>query len=230
MLQVFIGFDKKEIAAYQVCAYSIIRNSSVPVSIAPLNIQYFPWFSNNDYKASTDFAFTRFLVPWLSEYKGWSLFIDGDMLVRGDIKELFDHADDKYAVQCVQHDYTPKMGKKFLNAEQTDYDRKNWSSVMLFNNAKCQNLTPGYVNTTHGLELHQMEWCKGTEIGSIPSTWNVLVGEEGPSSRFTDPQLVHFTRGGPYFKQFSFTPYADEWNQYHAEANSVLDTRIVEAV
>jgi len=29
-LQVFIGWDKAEIAAYQVCSYSIIKNSSVP--------------------------------------------------------------------------------------------------------------------------------------------------------------------------------------------------------
>ena len=228
MLQVFIGFDKKEIAAYQVCAYSIIRNSSVPVSITPLNIQHFPWFSNTDYKASTDFAFTRFLVPWLSEYKGWSLFLDGDMLVKGDINDLFECKDDRFAVQCVQHDYSPVMGKKFLNAEQTDYSRKNWSSVMLFNNAKCEVLTPGYVNTTGGLDLHQMAWAKGTEVGSLPKSWNHLVGEE--YGQFTDPELIRWTRGGPYFEAFEHEPYAQVWHQYHAEANSVLDTKIVEAV
>jgi hypothetical protein len=224
MLRVFIGFDKAEIAAYQVCSYSIIKNSSQPVSITPLNIRHFPWFTNNDYKASTDFAFTRFLVPYLCGFEGQAVFMDCDMLVRGDIAELFSHHSDKKAVSVVQHDYSPKLGNKFLGAQQTQYSRKNWSSVMLFNNEKCHELTPEYVNETPGLKLHQFEWCKGLEIGSLPPTWNHLVGEE---MDFTDPDIVHFTRGGPYFKEYERCPYADEWFEYYREANSVLDQKVV---
>jgi len=110
MYNVFIGYDAREIAAYQVCSYSIQRNSSKPVSITPINIRHLPWFTNTDYKASTDFAFTRFLVPYLSDYKGWSLFIDSDMLIRSDISKLFELADDRYAVMCVKHNYAPKAG------------------------------------------------------------------------------------------------------------------------
>jgi len=227
MLRIFIGFDKAEVAAYQVCSYSIINNSSVPVSITPLNIRHFPWFTNNDYKASTEFAFTRFLVPWLSGFAGWSLFMDGDMLVRSDISKLFDMKDDKYAVQCVQHNYTPQPGPKFLGTEQTEYSRKNWSSVMLFNNEKCTGLSEEYVNSAPGLALHQFEWCKGTEIGSLPKSWNYLIDEECGPVDFSDPELVHFTRGGPYFEEFSCCPYSEEWFRYYNESCSVLDRRLV---
>lgn len=226
MIKVFIGFDKSEIAAFQVCSYSIIKNSSQPVAIIPLNIDYFPWFSNNDYKASTDFAFTRFLVPYLSGFSGHSIFLDGDMLVRGDISKLWAMRDDKYAVSVVQHDYTPKGGRKFLGAKQTTYSRKNWSSVMLFNNDRCSRLTDEYVGNVTGLDLHQFEWCEGREIGSLPKSWNSLV-DEGSSTSFTDPDLVHFTRGGPYFTQFENCDFAEEWWEYFREANSVLDRRVL---
>jgi lipopolysaccharide biosynthesis glycosyltransferase len=226
MLRVFIGFDRHEIAAYQVCSYSIIKNSSQPVSITPLRIEHFPWFSNAHPLQSTDFAFTRFLVPHLCDFEGWALFMDADMLVRGDIAELFELCDDKYAVRVVQHDYSPKLGHKFLGAQQTDYSRKNWSSVMLFNNSKCRQLTSSFVNSADGLALHQFEWCKGTEIGGLPKTWNHLVGEN-EDGQFQDPDIVHFTRGGPYFEEFQFCDYSDAWFKYLKEANSVLDRRVV---
>ena len=223
MLNIFIGYDRREIAAYQVCSYSIIKNSSVPVSITPINVRHIKDFRNNDYKASTEFAFTRFLVPWLSEYKGHSLFMDCDMLVRGDIKELFDCADGESDVQVVQHTYIPDEQEKFLGAEQTIYERKNWSSVMLFNNEKCQRLSKHHVNRMGGLYLHQFGWAD--KVGELPKTWNYLVGEV--AEKFSDPQIVHFTRGGPYFEDYKDCEYADEWWQYWKEANSVLDTKIL---
>lgn len=225
MLRIFIGWDKAEIAAYQVCAYSIIKNSTVPVSITPLNIRHLHWFTNNDYLSSTEFAFSRFLVPYLSDYEGWSLFMDCDMLVRSDIQNLFNAKEDKRTVQVVQHHYKPVLGNKFLGQEQTDYKRKNWSSVMLFNNERCKKLTPEFVNESKGLDLHQFNWCEGTDIGVLPRSWNYLVGEE--VEKQPDADLVHFTRGGPYFKEYENCEYAKEWFEHWQEANSVLDRRVI---
>lgn len=219
-MRVFIGYDSREIAAYQICAYSIIRNASQPISITPLNIRQIDAFTNTDYKASTQFAFTRFLVPYLSEYKGWSLFVDCDMLIRSDIVDLFELADDS-DVMCVKHDYTPKTKSKFLGAEQTKYKCKNWSSVMLFNNEKCKRLTKNYVNTSSGLHLHQFDWT--SKVGELPRSWNHLVGEDSPS----ETDLVHFTLGGPYFEEYQDCEYADEWWKYFNEANSVLDVKVL---
>jgi len=158
---------------------------------------------------STEFSFSRFLVPSLSNYEGWSLFMDCDMMVTSDIVELFQEANEKYAVHVVKHDYTPKTETKFLGQPQSVYERKNWSAVMLFNNSRCRQLTPQYVNTASGLQLHRFHWLHDSEIGSLPGKWNFLVGEyEKPKSV---PANIHWTIGGPWFPEYVKTDYADLW-------------------
>jgi lipopolysaccharide biosynthesis glycosyltransferase len=158
---------------------------------------------------STDFSFSRFLTPFLSEFADWSVFMDCDMLVLDDIAKLFALRDDRYAVMVVKHDHVPREQKKFLDQPQTPYQKKNWSSVMLFNNARCRALTPQYVNTASGLELHQFKWLADDGlIGEIPSRWNHLVGYDAPRP---DASLVHYTLGGPYFDEYRDCEYAGEW-------------------
>lgn len=227
MIRVFVGYDKAETAAYQVCCYSIIKNCSVPVSITPLKIGHFPYFTNAHPLQSTEFAFTRFLVPSLCDFKGHALFMDADMLVRGDLADLFNLADPEKAVQVVKHNYQPKDEVKFLNQAQTKYSRKNWSSVILFNNEKCEVLKESYVNNANGLYLHQFQWLENDEIGSLPKSWNYLVGEDH-DGQHTNPDIVHFTRGGPYFEDYRDCAFAGEWRQYFKESISVLDTKQVE--
>ena len=147
------------------------------------------------------------------------------MLVRSDISKLFDFADDRYAVMCVQHKYTPKDGNKFLNQQQTKYQMKNWSSVMLFNNEACKKLSREYVNTAPGLDLHKFKWCEEYEVGELPKSWNHLVGEY---EKFTDADLVHFTLGGPYYDKTADCEYNKQWWTYWREANSVLDVKVLE--
>jgi lipopolysaccharide biosynthesis glycosyltransferase len=227
MLRVFIGFDHKEIVAYQVCAYSIIKNSSTPVAIIPLNIRHMlDWFDNNDYRASTEFAFTRFLVPHLCGFdENPAVFMDCDMLVRSDINKVLNFHDRENAVSVVKHDYKPKKDDKFLGQVQSLYDRKNWSSVMVFQPNLCKALDTGYVNSAVGRSLHQFKWTD--KIGMLPRSWNYLVGEE--VERQADPDIVHFTLGGPYFAEYENCEFADEWKEYWQEANSVLDRRVIGA-
>jgi hypothetical protein len=158
---------------------------------------------------STDFSFSRFLTPYLSGYAGWSVFMDCDMLMMNDIAKLHALRDDQYAVMVVKHNHIPKEETKFLGEPQSKYQKKNWSSVMLFNNEKCRALSPDYVNRASGLELHQFKWLESDElIGELPSCWNHLVGYD---QRRTDVALVHYTLGGPYFDAFQDCEYAREW-------------------
>lgn len=211
MIRVFIGFDAREVVAYSVLSHSILTRASMPVAIAPLMLSQLgaAFKRERNPLQSTDFAFSRFLVPYLSGYEGWSLFMDCDMLMRRDVAQLWALRDDQYAVQVVKHDHVPRETTKFLGQPQTAYPKKNWSSVMLFNNAKCRALTPELVSTATGLHLHRFEWL-GSEalIGALPPQWNHLVGYD-PS----DPQaaLAHFTLGGPYFSAFEQCEFADEW-------------------
>ena len=217
MFQVFIGYDPREAVAYHTLAHSILRRASIPVAIAPvMQSQLKGLYSRKRGPTeSTEFSLTRFLVPALSQYRGWSLFMDCDMLCRADIAELAafaERASDKAVLLC-KHDYTPHPSRKFLNQIQTVYPRKNWSSVMLFNNARCKALTPDYVNTASGLELHQFKWLEGDQrIGELPSRWNHLVGYDAPRP---DAALVHYTLGGPYFKEYRDCEYANEWWHEH---------------
>ena len=210
-IDVFVGYDTKEIVAYHALCQSIINKSAVPVRFTPICLRNISGIFKRQRSAlqSTEFSFSRFLVPYLSNYRGWSLFLDCDMLARSDIGELFDLRDERYSVMVCKHDYVPKDSIKFLGNVQTRYEKKNWSSVMLFNNYRCKNLTTDYVNTATGLELHQFKWLESeSEIGALPLEWNWLVGEY---PFHEDAKLVHFTRGGPYFDDYKGCDYANEW-------------------
>lgn len=211
MIKVFIGYDPRETVAFNVLAHSIHEFASEPVSITPVRLSALGKIYRRDRYAlqSTDFSFSRFLTPYLCDYEGFAIFMDCDMLFRDDIAKLWALRDSAHAVQVVKHHHVPKESVKFLNAPQTRYDCKNWSSVMLFNNVRCRALTPDYVNTASGLELHQFKWLSSLDdIGELPHEWNHLVGYDE-----YDPQAknVHFTIGGPYFNEFRDCEYAREW-------------------
>jgi hypothetical protein len=213
VIRVFIGFDPREASAFSVLAHSIHVRASVPVSVTPLMLSQLAAIFSRERNSlqSTDFAFTRFLTPYLSGYEGWSLFTDCDMLVLDDVAKLWALRDERYAVMVVKHDHRPRESVKFLGQPQTAYPKKNWSSVMLFNNARCRVLTPEYVNTATGLELHQFKWLPDEAlIGALPGRWNHLVGYDPPSR---DVSLVHYTLGGPYFEEYRNCEYAEEWRR-----------------
>jgi hypothetical protein len=211
LIRVFIGYDPKEEVAFHVLQRSIHERASQPVSITPISLSQLNGIFRRERNPlqSTEFSFSRFLTPWLCGFDGWALFVDCDMLMRGDIAELWKLRDPKYAVQVVKHDYVPKEETKFLGAVQTKYEKKNWSSVMLFNCSQCTALTPDYVNTATGLELHQFKWLGDDgRIGEIPPTWNHLVDEYEPNP---NAKLVHYTLGGPYFDEYRGCEFAGEW-------------------
>lgn len=211
MIRVFIGFDPREAVAFNVLSHSIQARASRPVFIAPLALaQLHGVFQRERHPLqSTDFSFSRFLVPYLSDYVGWSIFMDCDMLMLDDISKLYDLRDARYAVMVVKHRHVPREQTKFLNEPQSNYAKKNWSSVMLFNNARCHALTPAYVRTASGLELHQFQWLPDERsIGELPSEWNHLVGCDQPRRAMS---LVHYTLGGPYFDEYRDCEYAEEW-------------------
>lgn len=217
--QVFIGYDSKEPVAYHVLSHSILTRASAPVSITPVALTQLRglYTRARGPLESTEFSLSRFLVPALAGYRGVAVFMDCDMLCLTDILELRSlvSAQSDKAVLVCQHDYTPKTTIKFRGQTQTAYPRKNWSSLMVFNlqHKRCGDLTPEYVNTASGLDLHQFTWLKDQHIGSLPLEWNYLVGE--PSQAQGPPKIVHFTNGGPWFGRYWECEYADLWRQEH---------------
>ena len=216
-MKIFIGYDPREDIAYQVCKHSIISRQPNAI-VRPLvqkELRDAGWYSRPvDKLASTEFTFTRFLVPELCDFKGWALFIDCDMILQTDIKELFSLADDKYAVMCVHHDYSPKQDTKMDGCKQTVYPRKNWSSVMLFNCAHPSNkkLNQKLINDPEitGAYLHRFSWLNDDEIGELSPEWNWLVSwYQEPNDGI--PKLLHYTEGGPWFENYRECDYHREW-------------------
>ena len=233
-LTVCIGWDPHEAIAYNVLAHSIQRRASRPVKIIPLRLNQLSdiFTRTRSPDQSTDFTYTRFLTPYLAG-GGMSLFMDCDMLCLCDIYELVDYKleawEENSDVRVVKHDYTPNPSNKFLNQPQTIYPCKNWSSVMLFNGWRqpVKNLNPAYINTASAMDLHQFKWAQS--VGELPPEYNHLVGEYQPNSR---AKIVHYTRGGPWFKGFENCEYAKEWfdefqDMCHCETYDLFRKKIV---
>lgn len=218
LIKIFIGYDPNEEVAYHVLSASIMRRASKPVSIIPISLSSIKSIFNRERNPlqSTEFSFSRFLAPYLANYEGWSIFMDCDMLVVDDIAKLWELRDDKYALMCVHHNHVPDEDSKFLNQTQTKYERKNWSSVMLMNNAKCKALTPIYVETATGLDLHRFRWIEDDLIGEIPHRWNHLVDYD-PKLPINEISNLHYTEGGPYFEDYKNCGYSDVWIQEYFE-------------
>ncbi len=210
-VRVFCGYDKREASAFHVCVQSLIESSSIPLEIHPLalnNMERF--YAERHTDGSNAFIYSRFLVPYLCGFAGYAIFLDGDMLVRTDIAELWARRRPDRGVQVVQHDYKTNHPIKYLGNRNDDYPRKNWSSVILWNCAYYPNrkLTPEFVAKQPGSYLHRFEWLTDEQIDPLPIEWNWLVDEHGHNP---DAKVLHWTAGIPAFEAHGDAPMAHEW-------------------
>jgi lipopolysaccharide biosynthesis glycosyltransferase len=212
MIPIFIGYDPREAVAYHVCSNSIVRQVSQPVSLNPLALRNLGFYVEKHTDGSNHFIYSRFLVPHLMEHRGWAIFMDGDMLLRDDITRLWELRDPSKAVMVVKHDYQTRMTEKYLGSKNENYPRKNWSSVVLWNCEHPANraLTPEFVQSATGAQLHRFTWLDDELIGELPKVWNWLPDEFGANP---EAKLLHFTLGTPCFHEFATTPMADEWHR-----------------
>ena len=212
----FIGYDSKEDIAYRVCKQSLLNNSTIPITVMSLKLYELVskkiYYRSIDPLASTEFTYSRFLVPSLMNFKGWAIFCDCDFVFLNDVAKLFENLSEDKAVYCVQHDYTPNEKHKMDGQKQTIYPRKNWSSFIVYNCSHPSNrkLNIDLVNSETGSFLHQFKWLKDSEIGSLDERWNWL---EGWTSKHNNqkPYAVHYTRGGPWFSEWQDVEFAEEW-------------------
>lgn len=212
MIPVFIGYDPREAIAYHVCANSIVRHSTQPVSLTPLALNNLSGYQEQHTDGSNHFIYSRFLVPHLTNYRGWAIFMDGDMILRTDINELWELRDNDKAVMVVKHDYKTRMPVKYLGAKNENYPRKNWSSVILWNCGHEENrrVTPRFVQNSTGAQLHRFTWLDDELVGELPIEWNWLPDEFGENE---NAKLLHYTLGTPSFHEFATTPMGNEWHR-----------------
>lgn len=168
---------------------------------------------------SNDFIYSRFLTPYLAEFKGWAIFADGDMIFQSDINELWNLRDPLKAVQVVKHDYKTKQSTKYLGNKNENYPRKNWSSLVLWNCAHPANrvLTPQFIQSNSGSFLHRFSWLDDDLIGSLPPEWNWLAIEYPDNEK---AKLIHYTLGTPCFSAYQNTSMAMLWQKVYKRALS----------
>jgi lipopolysaccharide biosynthesis glycosyltransferase len=228
MLRWFIGYDPVETGAYHVMANSLMRHSSMPISITPVSLSNLKGIVTRDKHPlqSNEFAFSRFLVPWMCNYEGWAVFTDCDMIVKDDPAKLWALRDEKFAVKVVKHNHVPPEEEKYLGNTQTKYQRKNWSSVILWNCAHPANRTldPDFINSADGLYLHQFRFLEDQEIGSLPKSWNHLVGYDQYNQ---DAKLIHYTTGGPWLKEYENCDYHQDWHKEEGLSKVILQKKDV---
>lgn len=225
-MRVFIGADRREEAAGLVAAHSLREVTGGQLSAEFLDVnalrqrglltrirdergaQDYDLVSNHTY--STRFNISRFLVPILCQ-GGPALFVDCDVVFLRDPREMLPAEGSLFpAVSVVQHDHLPTRRVKMMEQAQHRYERKNWSSVMLFNCSHPSNrrLSVWDVNNRHRDELHGFYWLHDSEIGELRRSWNWLVNEQ-PKPVY--PGIAHFTNGGPFNEGWPGAPHDDIW-------------------
>lgn len=216
--RIVVGFDQREAVAYHTFCQSVIEKATIPVQFIPLAENTLTCYKESHTDGSNRFIYSRFLTPYLNEFKGWAIFADGDMICQADIKELWGLRDKSKAVLVVQHDYQTKAAIKYLGNKNENYPRKNWSSLILWNcgHPAHRILTPGFIQKQTGAFLHRFSWLQDTQIGTLPKEWNWLAieYEENRSAK-----LIHYTLGTPCFRDYKDTAMSDIWHATYKRVN-----------
>ena len=222
MIRLIVGFDQREAVAYHVFCQTVLEKASCPVSFIPLAINTLSSYHESKSDGSNRFTYSRFLTPYLCEFEGWAIYMDGDMVCRADIAELLALRDETKPVMVVQHNYQTRFGTKYLGNKNENYPRKNWSSVILWNCQHPENriLTPEFIQNQTGAYLHRFSWLKDHDIGVLPPEWNWLTTEYPDNS---SAKILHYTLGTPCFRDYSNAPMATDWHAAHARAQEGVE-------
>ncbi len=223
MIKLMVGFDQRESVAFHTFVQSVIDVTTVPLSITPLVLKALPNYLETHIDGSNSFIYSRFLTPHMSDFSGWAIFADGDMICREDLKKLWDLRNDRYAVMVVKHDYQTKAHLKYLGNKNENYPKKNWSSVILWNCGHPKNrvLSPEFVMSKDGRFLHRFSWLEEGDIGDLPREWNWLTTEYPDNYQ---AKLLHYTLGTPCFKDYKSCEMADVWWSTNRRSQEGIDS------
>lgn len=200
-MRVFVGFDPRQPVAAQVLIHSIYARASKPVSITPLVLSQLPITR----RGLTDFTYSRFLVPYLCDFKDYAVFMDSDVLCLGDVQEMV-------ATGLMEQIVSGEPASVWVVPHGMAFERP---SVMVFNNEECKALTPEFVQDSKN-PLFPLEWAK--RVGHLPKEWNHLVGYDPPNP---DAKVIHFTQGIPCWPETEASEFCKEWR---AEAGKTIST------
>ena len=208
-LRIFIGFDSREAECSDILAYSLRAHSSIPLDIRYLDLRQLDFDRPQDPLQSTEFTYTRFLVPHLCDYEGKAIFMDCDMLCLGDIAEL-DELD--------MTELRAPRGPARLPADGDDQDGRQGADGL-----PAQELVePDADELRQARAVDQggrrdpdaAPICTASRTSptsrsaSCPKTWNTLDWMDEHT------KLIHYTSGGPWFEECRDHPYGAVWLEW----------------
>jgi hypothetical protein len=218
VLHIYFGHEDRLPAGTTVFVHSVLAHARDPLALIPLA----RGIGEPTPEGSNAFTLRRFLAPYYQQWRGWAVFVDGaDMLCRTDLGQMLDEADPYLAVQVVKHNYQTRHARKYrgspMEADNPDYPRKNWASVMVINCAHYawRLITPEHLTRANPMDLLQLKFIPDDRIGELDPRWNWLADEQGVNP---DARILHWTAGIPGIPAYRGSPHADEWFAAHAAA------------
>jgi len=177
-IRVFIGTDGDfHQDAEKVIEYSIHTNTKEPVEVN---------FIRPGWKTPpTGFSSHRYLIPSLCNYEGYAIYLDVDMLVLGDLRELWDYRTE--GRWCI-----------------TNFDPKGLrDEVSVIDCSAFQNIPLDDLRTNQGKTIGKNA-VKSKFLINIPSTWNEqrlctdadkysICSSGSCDGRMGETKLIHYT-------------------------------------
>jgi len=208
-IRVYVGADRSQLLAVSVLEHSIKRHTNAKLQVIPMVDLPVPKPLDPRNGQRTGFSFSRFCIPRLAGYKGKAIYMDADMLVFRDIRELwqipFDGA--KVVIQReVKHQETTtrKEGAPSKRIKQCavmllDCERLNWT---------IEGLVSGMDEGKYDYEQLMYQLCVLDEADvnyGIPFEWNSLEHADA------DTRLLHYTDVYTQPWTYAGNPFGDRW-------------------
>lgn len=137
VIRVYVGADRSQLLAVAVLEHSILRHTSARVEVIPMIDLPVPQPEDPRNAQRTGFSFSRFCIPRLAGYRGRAIYIDADMLVMRDIRNLWDIPFDgakvivqkevKFQDATIAKAGAPRSRKKQCAVMLLDCSRLDWT-------------------------------------------------------------------------------------------------------
>ncbi|WLG96477.1 glycosyltransferase [Pseudomonas sp. FP198] len=225
VIRVYVGVDRSQLLAVPVLEYSIKRHTTAKVEVIPMLDLPVPEPKDPRNGQRTGFSFSRFCIPKLTGYKGKAIYMDADMLVFRDIRELwnipFDGAkviiqqEVKFGDESTQKIGAPKTRKKQCAVMLLDCDRLDWdieTIVLGMDEGRYD-----YDELMSQLIILDEEHVKY----GVPFEWNSLEHWD------TDTRLIHYT--DVYTQPWSACGNKNAWPWFAEVRRMLTDGTLTEA-
>jgi hypothetical protein len=180
-VRVYVGSQEAQLVPVKVLEYSIRKHTDLPVEVFPLHHAHIEYPLPRDVgnRPRTPFSFQRFYIPQLAGFQGRAIYLDSDMQVFRDIRELwslpFEGADLLAAWEIAESARKPQFSVMVLNCDALRWDL----------NEIVAALDRGELN--YETLMYEMKVARNIRT-AIDPTWNSLERyEPGKTS------LLHYT-------------------------------------